>query len=398
MSSYNSDNFKKLIDLCSDVKSTYKDIDALYNNILCTHEDPEFISTIITCYSQLSNRYDFSLSHLSGSEDAIEILIKNDRYDIIHLHAIKYGQMDLLVAANVAKYSFEHSKISTLKLLINDLIECTQTSGGLTKRILLSYIKEKILFYYGFYGQSYSDITELVMDWYPIYQEPKYFSYLLQGACTGNQLEFVKDIMSDPNFVERSNIIKSCVSYTLSVDIVKLLHDHEPDIAVSIDFFRNMLVIKKRLDIIDWMVDNNIKVSDFGNDYIYIVLVIQSYSKLSVDAFLYFIVNRKLPVLESHLRKAMYWNNDFNFLLLLHYYIPVENIIIKESIYADTMDMYLSLYLSTYDKDKMKDISINYQDISANTYMDRYTVTRREFHEELQLLFDLPIDLCKQIL
>jgi hypothetical protein len=431
-SNYSSSNFQKLIDLCSDPQSLMDDIELLFYNIRLQghYKYLEFDNTAIICYEKLLQRLSSPLSlriktdHISLLHDryVIQALIKNEKYYMIRSYFMKYINVDLVLSIlyRIVEYCVMYSKISILKLFISDVVEFTRPLKDEKRSEVLSLVKEKILMYSSYYCYSNNDITILIADWLPTRPSQEYFMVIILGACLGNHFELAKSIVSDPAFSICDNNIQRCICATESLDIMKLLHNYKPDHGgLASYFFRSITCIHKRFDVIDWIVDNNIPIikgsalpiiegrePTLYSDYIEIAL--RWDIRASADIFLYFILNKKLKVKKHHLMNLLGCDGDFHYLLLSHYYIPEDDDDDESKsqfINANAIDMYLSLYPTTYDKEKIKYIyTHNYFKLDVFTYIpvieyiNKYLVIRQEFHEELQLLFDLPLDLCKQIL
>jgi hypothetical protein len=407
MNNNNNNNFKKLIDLCSDVKSYDYDIDTLFYNMQVQgqYNDPEFEHTVIICYEKLLLRVGNHSFNILYDRYVIKALIQNEKYNMIRCCFTGRVQTSLPEIIHfVTEYSLKYFKIEILTLFINDLI-------NVQKSDLLVFLKETILFYSSYHCCSNNDINVLVADMCPIYPSHDYFDNLLTGACAGNHSEIVKNIISDPKFNLYDRDIRKCIYTTTSFDIIKLLHGYKPDYGISMSFFSEILLVHKRFDIVYWIIDNNISIKKETRPTDYIGFITRLYWTIQTEILLYLVVKKGLKVQKHHLME-LDSTKGFTYLLLLHYYYYAPDSQMKvKYVKPEVIDMYLSLYPTTYAKEKMKYIytnkkmSLDYNrdthlltTIPAMEYIEQYLIQRQEFHEELQLLFDLPLDLCKQII
>jgi hypothetical protein len=413
--------FRELIDLCSDPTSRAEDINKSFANLHDKQKQPELENTIIICYEKLLAIEEGVIQFdLLSSAYSIEALIKNERYDLIQMYFMQCKYYTATVPSYNVKYMLKYSKWSMFRLFMSDLVQYANKweddrnsiNHNNMKQELFTTVKTTLLYYSSYYDCSIgSDIAALSSDWLPSYPSQDYFRHLLEGACNKNRLETVKNIISDFKCNISSNIIRHCMCSTTSLDIIKLLHGYKPVLWVTLFFFNEVLFVRKRLDVIEWMIDNNISIqlkysTQCINDYIEIIL---QHCSETANILLYFIINKKLKVKKCHLLRSSW---DLDYLLLLHYYVLEDyDCLDFKFIRPDAIDAYLSLYPTTYDKEKMKHIRtynheyIYYDHIEMLTktipaikYIEQYFILRQEFHEELQLLFDLPLDLCKQIL
>jgi hypothetical protein len=209
----------------------------------------------------------------------------------------------------------------------------------------------------------------------------------LYGACLGNNVLLVKNLLNNYNedIFSSDSPLAHCASMTTSLEIIQLIYS---DGYIN-DCILAHLLRKKMYDVVDWIVDNNLELrSDYGaspsRDYLFNSLL------LEINCILYLIRNKKLKVLSHHIN---FCPSNVTLLLLIHfndYECPFDRIV-----FEDKFEQFLSMYPNC-DKTKFKSIRCN--DINGDKYIEQYLDKRDMLHNEMRLLYDLPDDLCKQII
>jgi hypothetical protein len=140
--------------------------------------------------------------------------------------------------------------------------------------------------------------------------------------------------------------------------------------------------------IVDWVIDNNIELRGAydetqSRDYLKDVLV------LDIKPVLYLIRNKKVAITPQNMSHS----TNLNLLLLIHFgdlECP-ENMIVREEYFEQFLSMYPNCVRKKFEP-------ILCQHMWGVQYIDQYLIKRAMLHEEMKLLYDLPDDLCKQIL
>jgi hypothetical protein len=206
----------------------------------------------------------------------------------------------------------------------------------------------------------------------------------LRGACVGNHPSLVKEVLEAQTFIIQ-NTLMMCAKLTKSLEIIQLLY---PSGYISSEVFIRALR-DEAYNVVDWIIDNNL---ELYNNYTHSRTSDYScyVNHLKIKPILYLILNKKIKITPRYMRSKV---DHLELLVLIHFSdfeYRKKHVMLEE---------YLEQFLSMYpncNKTKFKSILCN--DIRGDKYIDQYLINRDMIHNEMRLLYDLPDDLCKQIL
>jgi hypothetical protein len=302
----------------------------------------------------------------------IDILVEHGDKDMILFYMDELFGFDL---EGVVQYCIKYSKTDILDNIISKYCTDNDPKG----------IKYNIKQWMCMYAYQYNNKEYLTMS-----KETRLSA--LYGACVGNHPSLVKEILmnADP-FIQGT--IDVCAKLTKSLEIIQMLY---PNNYVSSNIFTHVLQCEM-YDVVDWIIDNNLEIQDDytsarTHDYLYKV-----YS-LEFKPILYLILHKKIKITQRH----MYCNLK-NLELLVFIHLSDYKYSRKCMMLEDYLEQFLSMYPNC-DKTKFKSLSMysnNYNAwnyVNGDEYIDQYLIKRGMLHEEMKLLYDLPNDLCKQII
>jgi hypothetical protein len=208
----------------------------------------------------------------------------------------------------------------------------------------------------------------------------------LSGACTGNHHKLVSEILAKETLDEFD--VQDCGYRTKSINIIKLLH---PKGYISNSFF--VYAVKTEMyEVADWVIDNNMELlfntieTNSKHDYLH------SACRMGIKPLLYLIRDKKIKIKQNDI-VICGRNSNVTLLLLIHF--SDCDYAQRGTIDEDYFEQFLSMYPKC-DKTKFKFILCN--DIYGDKYIEQYFIKRNMLHNEMKLLYDLPDDLCKQIM
>jgi hypothetical protein len=334
------------------------------------------LSALIKRY-QLKKPCLLCVSYISTSGVIFDILVEHGDNDILlfYMAAIPLRHIRINLEF-VVQYCIKYSK----KDILNCFLDTYGTNhnapdGNIDiKEVIVSWM---CLFSYQYNNMQYLDTSNI-----------NYYKALL-GACTGNHLALVKEVLANHTF--HFYYIQVCAALTNSLSIIQLLY---PQNYISNYIFGHALG-SEMYDVIDWIIDNNMELrfdawsaaTTESYDYLYHSL------HRGVKSLIYLICVKKLKIKYNHIKGCT--SNSITLLLLVHFgdceITTRRNLVVEEHWFEQFLSMYPKC-----DRTKFKMLSCN--NMSGYEYIEQYFIKKNMLHNEMKLLYDLPDDLCKQIL